>query len=68
MTVATAAHLKRDIHYWPGIIGFLSAAALSASAEEHAKDALPLSACSPNGQFEEEADHQGAGRRTRQFL
>lgn len=66
--VAMAAHLKWDIHYLPGIIGLLSAAPLCALAEEHAKDALPFSACSPNGPFREEAAHQRAGPRTRQFL
>lgn len=52
ITVATVARLKRDIHYLPWIIGFQSAPALCASAEQHAEDALPFSLRSPNGQFE----------------
>lgn len=52
ITVATIARLKRDIHYLPWIIGFRSAPALCASAEQHAEDALPFSLLSPNGQFE----------------
>lgn len=33
MALPLRLHLKGDIHYLPGIIGFLSAAALCASAE-----------------------------------
>lgn len=65
ISVATATHLKWDIHYLPWIIGFLSAPRLCASVEQHAKYAVPFSLQSPNGQFVQEAEHQRAGRRTK---
>lgn len=52
ITVVSAAHLKRDIHYLPWIIGFQSGPALCAAAEQHGEDALPFSLHSSNAQFE----------------
>lgn len=66
ITVATAAHLKWDIHYLPWIIGFLSAlVSFCAAAERHARDAVPFRLHSPNGQFVHEAEHQRARGRAK---
>lgn len=62
VAVATAAHLKWDIHYLPWIIGFLSALAARALAERHAKYAVPFSLHSPNGQFELEAESRAKNK------